>query len=73
MDSTVRIGAKFATSTEKMEAKPLDIAADADHAIVWRNDRLYLLDQRLLPEQESYLELQSAADTAGAAINENFT
>ena len=66
MDSTVRIGAKFATSTEKMEAKPLDIAADADHAIVWRNDRLYLLDQRLLPEQESYLELQSAADTAGA-------
>jgi methylthioribose-1-phosphate isomerase len=49
-----------------MEAKPLDIAADADHAIVWRNDRLYLLDQRLLPEQESYLELQSAADTAGA-------
>ncbi len=49
-----------------MEATPLDIRADADHAIVWRNDRLYLLDQRLLPNDERYLELQSAADTAGA-------
>ncbi len=39
-----------------MEPMPLDIRADADHAIVWQNDRLYLLDQRILPVRESYLE-----------------
>jgi methylthioribose-1-phosphate isomerase len=50
----------------KMEALPLDIRADADHAIVWRNDRLYLLDQRLLPSEEIYLELQTAGQTADA-------
>jgi len=49
-----------------MEAKSLDIRADADHAIVWRNDRLYLLDQRLLPAEERYLELQDATATADA-------
>ncbi len=49
-----------------MEVKPLDIRADADHAIVWANDRLYLLDQRLLPGREQYLELQTAAATAQA-------
>ncbi|MES9967777.1 MAG: S-methyl-5-thioribose-1-phosphate isomerase [Sedimenticola sp.] len=49
-----------------MEALPLDIQADADHAIVWDNDRLYLLDQRILPGEERYLELQSAEQTATA-------
>jgi methylthioribose-1-phosphate isomerase len=49
-----------------METKALDIRADADHAIVWRNDRLYLLDQRLLPGEEHYLELHAADDTAVA-------
>ena len=49
-----------------MEALPLNIQADADHAIVWENDRLYLLDQRLLPAEERYLELQTAAQTAEA-------
>ncbi len=49
-----------------MEALTLDIRADADHAIVWRNDRLYLLDQRVLPQKEEYLELQSAGETARA-------
>jgi methylthioribose-1-phosphate isomerase len=49
-----------------METKPLDIRADADHAIVWRNDRLYLLDQRLLPGEECYLELHGADETASA-------
>lgn len=49
-----------------MEARPLEIRADADHAIVWENDRLYLLDQRLLPARERYLELQDAAATAAA-------
>ena len=49
-----------------MDPMPLDIQADADHAIVWRNDRLYLLDQRILPGRESYLELQTAAETTHA-------
>lgn len=49
-----------------MQQKPLEIAADADKAIVWENDRLYLLDQRVLPTQELYLELQTAAATADA-------
>lgn len=49
-----------------MEQKPLERRADADHAIVWENDRLYLLDQRLLPTEERYLELHGAQDTAEA-------
>ncbi len=49
-----------------MEALPLEIPADADHAIVWEHDRLYLLDQRLLPLEERYLELQDARATADA-------
>ncbi|MCB1867090.1 MAG: S-methyl-5-thioribose-1-phosphate isomerase [Gammaproteobacteria bacterium] len=49
-----------------MEALKLKIVADADHAVVWQNDRLYLLDQRLLPEQERYVELQSCSETTAA-------
>ncbi len=49
-----------------MEAQPLNIRADADHAIVWDNNRLYLLDQRILPGQEAYIELQTASATADA-------
>lgn len=49
-----------------MEAIELNISADADHAIVWRNDRLYLLDQRLLPLQERYIQLHSCSQAAKA-------
>ncbi len=49
-----------------MQPMPLNIRADADKAIVWCNDRLYLLDQRILPNEELYLELQSAEATAQA-------
>lgn len=49
-----------------MEAQPLNIRADADSAIVWSNDRLYLLDQRILPASEAYIELQTASATADA-------
>lgn len=49
-----------------MQATPLNIKADADKAIVWANNRLYLLDQRVLPTEEVYLELQSASATASA-------
>ncbi len=64
-----RIGVEyldFATGLNQMEREPLNIPTDADHAIVWRNDRLYLLDQRVLPAEERYLELHSAAETANA-------
>jgi methylthioribose-1-phosphate isomerase len=49
-----------------MKSMPLDMVASADHAIVWQNDRLYLLDQRVLPAEESYIELQTAEATADA-------
>lgn len=49
-----------------MEVQPLDIRADADHAIVWENSRLYLLDQRKLPAETRYVELQRAEETADA-------
>ncbi len=37
-----------------------------DAAIVWEDDRLFLLDQRKLPAQARYLELRTAAATADA-------
>lgn len=49
-----------------MQPMPLYIRADADQAIVWTNDRLYLLDQRVLPTEELYLELQTAEAAARA-------
>ncbi len=47
-----------------MTPMPLAIAAAADKAIVWENDRLYLLDQRVLPAEEVYLEYHGAEDAA---------
>ncbi len=49
-----------------MQPMSLNIAAAADKAIVWANERLYLLDQRILPAEEVYLELQDASATAAA-------
>jgi methylthioribose-1-phosphate isomerase len=37
-----------------------------DDAILWHEERLYLLDQRKLPQQVIFLELNSAAETAQA-------
>jgi methylthioribose-1-phosphate isomerase len=39
---------------------------DAVRPIVWSGDRLRLLDQRLLPAQESYLDCHGAGDVAKA-------
>ena len=42
---------------------------EIDHkvrAIVWRDRELYLLDQRLLPGEETYLHIRSVAEAAGA-------
>jgi methylthioribose-1-phosphate isomerase len=46
-----------------------ELRATPDSAIVWRDDRLYLLDQRALPQLEQYLPLTDATEVA-AAIKE---
>ncbi len=45
-------------------ANPL--AVSPDNAVVWHRDRLYLLDQRTLPEHAVFLPFDSVAATAGA-------
>ena len=49
-----------------MKEVTLDIAVTADVAVLWRDDRLYLLDQRLLPQREVFIECGDAATTAAA-------
>jgi methylthioribose-1-phosphate isomerase len=49
-----------------MEAVRLDVRADADHAILWRDDRLFLLDQRRLPEETLFLGIDDVGDCAEA-------
>ena len=39
---------------------------DSIRAVVWRDDSLFLLDQRILPQQQQYIALHSASDTAQA-------
>ncbi len=38
----------------------------ADDAVLWRNDKLYLLDQRRLPHEEIFIECSQAGDAAQA-------
>ncbi|MCP4996077.1 MAG: S-methyl-5-thioribose-1-phosphate isomerase, partial [Gammaproteobacteria bacterium] len=47
----------------------LNIKPNPDHAILWHKNRLYLLDQRILPEQEVYVELRTVSETAQAIKN----
>ncbi len=49
-----------------MHSVSLDIPVTADSAIVWHDDALYLLDQRLLPRQERFVRCDDAAGTAEA-------
>ena len=42
------------------------LPAETVRAIEWRDGRLYLLDQRLLPQQQSWLEYDSSAAVAEA-------
>ncbi len=39
---------------------------DTIRAVAWRDDQLYLLDQRLLPHQQKFLPFDEAAAVAGA-------
>lgn len=49
-----------------MKKVSLDIAIHADNAIVWQDDHLYLLDQRVLPLEETFVRCDSAVETAAA-------
>jgi len=42
------------------------LTVNPDNAVVWHHDRLYLLDQRHLPERAEFLTLDTAGATAGA-------
>jgi methylthioribose-1-phosphate isomerase len=42
------------------------LAINPDNAVVWHDDRLYLLDQRILPAETRFVACNSAADTARA-------
>jgi len=44
----------------------MDHAHDTIRAIRWEQDHLFLLDQRLLPHEERYIECNDAASTADA-------
>ena len=49
-----------------MQEVTLDIPISADVAIVWQDDRLYLLDQRQLPTREVFIECPDVRSTAEA-------
>ena len=49
-----------------MQEVELDIPVSADVAILWRDDRLYLLDQRALPRREVFVECPDVQTTAEA-------
>ena len=49
-----------------MQQVTLDIPVNADAAIVWHDDALFLLDQRQLPQQEVFICCDDAQSTADA-------
>jgi methylthioribose-1-phosphate isomerase len=49
-----------------MTPEELGISVTPDAAVVWRNDRLYLLDQRALPLEERFIACVDASSTASA-------
>ncbi len=52
-----------------MESTPAPLQATPDQAIVWSQQRLFLLDQRHLPARTDFLELNTARETADAIRN----
>lgn len=49
-----------------MQTVKLDIPVNVDAAIVWRDESLYLLDQRVLPGEIRFVKCEDAASTAEA-------
>lgn len=52
--------------SQVMKQVSLDIPVNADRAIVWLDGTLFLLDQRVLPQQEYFVRCDTAADSAEA-------
>jgi len=44
----------------------MELIATPDAAVVWKDNQLFLLDQRLLPETEVFIQLSSSRETAQA-------
>jgi methylthioribose-1-phosphate isomerase len=57
--------ANFATRVCDMET-PTALVGHPDNAIVWHEDKLFLLDQRALPSEIRFVVCDSAAETATA-------
>ena len=54
-----------------MKSIPLDVPVTADSAIVWRDDALFLLDQRELPARVMFVpcpDVQSTAEAITAMV-----
>ncbi len=49
-----------------MEAPIPNIPVHADNAVVWHDEQLYLLDQRILPLQTEFIRLNSGEEVANA-------
>ncbi len=49
-----------------MSDTPTELIVSPDNAIVWYDNSLFLLDQRLLPSEERYLRLRHAPEVAKA-------
>ncbi len=49
-----------------MSETPAGLIVSPDNAIVWYEDTLFLLDQRVLPAEERYVQLHTAQETADA-------
>jgi methylthioribose-1-phosphate isomerase len=63
--TTESVSIYFATGATTMETHAV-LVAHPDNAVVWHHDRLYLLDQRILPAQTGFIVCETAADTARA-------
>ena len=49
-----------------MKQVALDIEINADQAVVWHEDSLYLLDQRVLPGEEIFVQCETVTDARNA-------
>lgn len=49
-----------------MKQVVLDIEINADQAVVWHEDSLYLLDQRVLPQEEIFVHCETVKDARNA-------
>ena len=49
-----------------MKQVALDIEINADQAVVWHEHRLYLLDQRVLPQEELFVQCETVKDARNA-------